>query len=135
MVWISHWSKRSKENPYILYLQLVIMIFYFRLWMEKQIEICQNLLWYPNIWHYHHGQSSKNGWYFLSNWRHYGTSHWILYYQCSGDHLLFYKNFDYCSISQEINLKSNPCEKFTMHTANFLITHFYFLNLALFLLK
>ena len=52
-------------------------------------------------------------WYFLSNWRHYGTSHWILYYQCSGDHLLLYKNFDYGSITQEINLNSNPFEKCT----------------------
>ena len=60
----------------------------FRIWMEKSAKICKDLLWHPNIWQSEKGQSSKIYWHVVSNWRHHGTSHWILHHQRSGDSLL-----------------------------------------------
>ena len=63
-----------------------------RLRVEKPIEICEDLLWHPNIWQNNQGQSSKVCGHVVSNWWHHGTSHWILHHQWSGDHIFSYKD-------------------------------------------
>ena len=69
-------------------LEVKFLIKYSRFWMEEQTEIYEDLLWHPNIWQNREGQSSKVCGHVVSNWRHHGTSHWILHHQCSGDSLL-----------------------------------------------
>ena len=64
----------------------------FRIWMEKQVEICKDLLWHTNIWQNHQGQSCKVCRYAVSNWWHHGTTHWFLHHQWSGNSILYCKN-------------------------------------------
>ena len=64
----------------------------FRISMEKQVEICKDLLWHTNIWQNYKGQSSKVCGYAISYWWHHGPSHWIFHHQCSRNNLLFYKD-------------------------------------------
>ena len=80
------------------------MLFYwsnFRIWMEKQTSICEDLLWHSNIWQNHQGQSSKVCGHVVSYWRHHGTSHWVLHHQWSGDYLLHYQKYCQTTIAQK----------------------------------
>ena len=64
----------------------------FRSWMEKQIKVCKNLLWYPIIWQNHHGYCIKFLWHPVNNWRHHGTAYWLLRYKWNRNTLFWNKN-------------------------------------------
>ena len=58
--------------------------------MEKQFEVCENLLWHTNFRQNHQGQSSKVCGHVVSNRMHHGTSHRIFHHQQSGDLVLYH---------------------------------------------
>ena len=63
-----------------------------RLWMEKQIKDCKDLLWYPIIWQNHHGYCIKFLWHLVNNRWHHGTAYWLLCYKCNRNTLFWNKN-------------------------------------------
>ena len=96
------WNKFPSElKGWFEYFAYNIQYLFGSIWMEKQAEICKDLLWHPNIRQNHQGQSSKICRHAVSNWRHHGTSHWFLHYQWSGNSVFCNKN--YCEYHEKQN--------------------------------
>ena len=66
----------------------------FRFWTSATwIEICEDWIWHIIFWQSNQGSSCQVCGYSLCYWRNYGAFDWILYYQCSGDSLLYSQNY------------------------------------------
>ena len=55
-------------------------------WYVVESEICEDLLLCNNLWQNHQGQGSQVCGHVVSYWRNYGSTHWVLHHQWSGDY-------------------------------------------------
>ena len=52
-------SNRDQGYNTMRHFEIFIMMMYFRLWVEEQFKVCEDLFWHLNIWQNHQGQSCK----------------------------------------------------------------------------
>ena len=66
--------------------------FFIRFWLSIEPEICEDLLSCNNLWQNNKGQGSQVCGHVVCYRRNYGTTHWVLNYQWSGNCLLWNQN-------------------------------------------
>ena len=78
-------------------------LLFYRFWLSWiGSKICEDLLFCYNLWQNNQGQGSQICRHVVSYWRNYGTPHWVLHHQWSGDCLLWNQDHPQNNNKEEI---------------------------------